>query len=97
MADRIASVGQWRTGRGELRVHEVLELGRHAEATEPLGEVHPREALVVLRAEHFGGLGGAGRELGEQLVAPVAHPLLVSDYVSTHKALPVETCQLVQT
>ena len=59
-------------------VDELLQLRVQAEAAVPLGEVHPGQALVELRAEELVAavvdVGGCSLE---QLVDQVADPLLV--------------------
>ena len=55
VADRVARrTGSAHPRRRQLGVDRVLQLGRQAEAAVALGEVHPGEAEVVLRAEELG-------------------------------------------
>src|SRR5262249_55940456 len=55
-------------GRAQPRVDVALNGRRQAEPAEALGEVHPREALVVLRAAELDRLRGLRIVLGEELV-----------------------------
>ena len=57
VTDRVAAVRERCARGGHPRVHHVLQLGRHAESAEALGEVHPRRARrrTPRRAPRRGG------------------------------------------
>jgi hypothetical protein len=68
VADRVA-VHRVRSAFGvHPLVDLLLELRGQAEAAVPFGEVHPRETAVELLAEEHLGIGGGGREGGEEVV-----------------------------
>ena len=86
VTDRVAAVRDRRAGGEQLGVDGVLQLRRQAETAEALGEVHPRETEVVLRAEELGGRRRLRIELREKVVAQLGHTLLVRRHGgSSHK------------
>ncbi|MEY3494147.1 MAG: hypothetical protein RL413_1565, partial [Actinomycetota bacterium] len=56
------------TGGEQTLVDGALQFGIEAQAALSLGEVHPGQALVVLRPEESDRVGLGGRELGEEFV-----------------------------
>ena len=89
VADRVAAVGQRRAGRGRAaRSPTFWSLGDTPSPPKPSGKCTHAEAGVVLRAEHLGRAGRLRVVLGEELVAPIVHELLVGGHgVSRHGVL----------
>ena len=81
VTDRVAVHRVRRARRVHLLVDQLLQLRVEAEATEPLGEVHPGEAPVVLLAEEHLRVGRRRRERRQQLVDELGDALLVRGQV----------------